>query len=537
MDTADNLVIRINHQDPITINLLTQRNPFLFSLEETSYLKIRANLSAGCSLAIEAYQVKQGERLMDNLKGIFVLDSGIEYLFSGGDLYYFPGRYKVIYTKGALTREFYFQVTFRHTITEEGYYRILSRIQSLLHDIVFNLNRKGVMRTDSESLPALSNNLERERRNFRNLLSHLLFSLDSELKTDYVPSSLPRKVDGKAIRKNLLHPKGKDASYARKKVLSYDTKENQNLKKRIQEAKKEFFLTYVLVEQRKKGMSMSSDMEENASAAMRLFHEKARKEKENNLLFLTELEKLLSEYLFLCNRFLNDERVKTISEIPILSFGGQNDALLKQKLDSIFEKKSDFVYKSSPKLFEYYGYYLLHKALEKDGYHLLQPESVDFLSFKENETFLCYENEERLITLLYGPFCKYFLQTEEKDVTVSINSKHKSPDFLLGVYDKKSGKLLFENVLEIKYIPLERFDNTPESEKDMISTFADYLQLGYLSKEEGLCTGVIRRVVALFLSREDTMIDYQNLHRIYLLGTDGLKDERMIELLQHLVIN
>lgn len=531
MDIADKLIYTINKKEARVVDLSREENNVLFTIEETSFLYVRMECSSKAEVKIEcdSYALRENETLFTD--GKLILGNRINYQISGGDLYYLPGQYKILYITANGTKEFYFRVCRNKELSQEGYYTIIQRIEQLLHGLVFDMRRKGNSQSTTYSLFALKDTLEKEYVPFRNELSYLLNHLNNDLKNAYVRSDSIGRMDSKAIKMNLTHPSYINKPISKKKEVTYDTLENRNLKKLIQEMKKELLLILISIDQKRNSIVFDDSEEEIQSHSKKMVKEKMEKDKTEMDTFLNGAENICQKYFSLCGRILNHPIMKSISDIPTRNYHSRKETELKKRIDDLLDSsKTAYRFKSSQQIFEYYGYYLIHNVLVQSCYQLIS--ELDFTSFRENDTCIYYESNDRIAAVYYGPYCENYLKTDRKDITVSVNSDHKSPDFIIRMYDKNNGQFLFENVFEVKYIPFWKVEAIKEKKDDIIDTASDYLQLGYLTENKELKLGVIHKVFVLFVAREEKVTDLNDLHRIYLLGVTGTENPKVETMLK-----
>lgn len=536
MDTADKLVCTINKDNPKFFDLNKIREGVLFSLEETGFLKLKSECDSDSKIYVEcdSYSVLDEVKIVNDV--MLELDNNIEYQLSGGDLYYLPGKYRILYHTSKGEKEFFFTVRRKKELTEEGYHNIIERIETLLHGLVFNLKRKGNSQSVTESLFALQDTLEKNYAPFRNELSYLLQHLNSDLKNSYVRSDSIGKMDYKSVRMNLTHPNYRNKPISKKKEVTYDIQENQNIKKEIKDMKNHLLLVLISIKAKRDAIRFETENKEETSHSKRMVKVKMEQDKTEADRFLEKTENICKKYFSLCGQFLNHPLMRQVKDIPIRKGYSRRDAELKKRIDELLDSsKTAYQYKSSQQVFEYYGFYFIHSALIESGYHILS--ELDFTSFRENDTSIYYESEDKVAVVYYGPYCENYLKTLGKDITVSINSQHKSPDFILRLYDKRTGEFLFENVLEVKYIPLWKVEAIQDKQEDIIETVSDYLQFGYLSENRELKLGVIHKVFVLFVSRTEQIIDKNNLHRIYFLGVNGTDCKKVEAFLKDNLLN
>ncbi len=535
MDTADKLVCNINYRTK-TFDLNKVNDPFLFVMEETGFLSLTCECSPGNEVQVEcdSYALLEKDKYLTD--GILKMENGIKYQISGGDLYYLPGLYRILFKTKKETKEFLFRISRNKELSEEGYHNIIERIEELIHGLIFDLRKKGKNQAATESLFALRDALEKEYLSFRNDLSYLLLHLSSDLKNAYVRSDSIGRIDCKAIRMNLTHPSYANKPISKKKEVTYDTLENRNIKKMIKDMKKELLLILIMIDQRRKAIVFEETETEESSNSKKMVKKKMRENKSNADNFLSETDDICRKYFTLCTNFLNHPNIRRVKDIKTRNFYSRKETELKKRIDELLDSsKTAYRYKSSQQIFEYYGYYLIHNVLVQSGYQLIS--ELDFTSFCENETCIYYESENRIAAVFYGPYCENYLKTTGKDITVSINSQHKSPDFIIRFYDKNNGDFLFENVFEVKYIPFRKLDTVKGKKEDIIETASDYLQFGYLSENKDLKLGVVHKVFVLFVAKSEQIIDMNDLHRIYLLGVDGTENEKVETFLKENLLN
>ncbi len=536
MDTADKLVYIINKENPKIIDLSRKSEGILFSFEETGFLFLRSECETGSRISVECNGYFLPDKGKTETDGLFEIENHVDYQFSGGDLYYLPGQYRILYCTSKGTKEFFFTVRRKKELTEDGYNNIIQRIENLLHGLVFDLKRKGNSQSVTESLFALQDTLEKNYISFRNELSYLLLHLDSDLKNSYVRSDSIGKMDYKSVRMNLTHPSYRNKPISKKKDVTYDIIENQNIKKEIQDMKNQLLLILISIKVKRNAILIETSVEEETSNSKKMVKEKMRQDKTEADSFLKKTEEICQKYFSLCGQFLNHPIMRQVKDIPMRKGYSRREAELKKRIDELLDSsKTAYQYKSSQQVFEYYGFYFIHSALMESGYHLLS--ELDFTSFRENDTCIYYESEDKVATVYYGPYCENYLKTLGKDITVSVNSKHKSPDFILRLYDRKSGNFLFENVLEVKYIPFWKVQAVKEKQEDIIDTASDYLQFGYLSENRELFLGVIHKVFVLFVSKTEQIVDKYDLHRIYFLGVNGTDCKKVESFLKENLLN
>ncbi len=535
MDIADKLIYTINKKEERVVDLSREESKVLFTIEETSFLYVRMECSSNANVKIECDTYTLGEKETRNTDGMLVLNNQIDYQLSGGDLYYLPGQYKILYTTSNGTKEFYFHVRRNKELSQEGYYTIIDRIEQLLHGLVFDMRKKGKTQSTTYSLFALKDTLEKEYEPFRNELSYLLNHLNNDLKNVYVRSDSIGRMDSKTIKMNLTHPSYINKPISKKKEMTYDTLENRNLKKMIQEMKNELLQIMISIDWKRENIVFDEE-EEIQSFSKKMVKEKMEKDKTEMDAFLNSVGAICQKYFSLCGRILNHPIMKTISDIPTRNYHSRKETELKKRIDDLLDSsKTAYRFKSSQQIFEYYGYYLIHNALSKSGYQLIT--ELDFTSFRENDTCIYYVSSNRIAAVYYGPYCENYLTTDKRDITVSVNSDHKSPDFIIRMYDKNTGEFLFENVFEVKYIPFWKVEAIKDKKEDIIETASDYLQFGYLTENAELKLGVIHKVFVLFVAKEEKVTDLNDLHRIYLLGVTGTDNQKVETFLHDNLLN
>lgn len=555
MVMQDRLTAYINKDRRTDILLSdTANKSLLFSIKETDYLSLCFETNKESKLFIECFQAEAENREVLIENGFLACNPLTKYRISGSQLYYLPGYYRIEYESGTIKKHFLFQVEHISQVSKDGFDKIIEHLEGILKGLVYNRQRDGMIIYDEDLFFPLYHNLKENYNSFQRLLRDTLFSMKEDIKTTYVLSSSYGKQDAKSIRKNLIHQTdGKQ--YIKKKILTYDTLENRLICYSLREFQRKLdqSISLLTIEKNKLHVSVSEDKESYDSVLKmqeeKLFSdrtlinkqlslESTLQDKNERTTLYEELYSLLCSYQRLCSLFFNDKRIKTIQSTYTPSFFKDDKAKkVKEIQKKIFaDRNVSASYRPASQLFEFYGYYMIHSALLDLGYVLEDTNVDNYSKFKENQSYFCYENEKRIIKVLYGPFCENFLNVKKKEKTVSINSNHCSPDFILEFYDKETNLFLKDIVLEVKYIPISRFDNSESFRKDIVETASDYLQLGYISKSQ-LQLGVVKKVFLLFPSKEEKIIDQKQLHYIYLLGMNVEKDVKDSLIYQYLKSN
>ncbi len=545
MAMSDKLFVTINKEEPIAFDLLKEKERILFSMNDTCHLRVSFHTDSNGRFSMQCYQAlneKKNKKITIE-KNILLLDKDVTYYVSGGsEYYYLPGVYCLYYECTTGKKTFYFEVKNNSVLGKDGFGNIIVRLESILQNITRELSRKGDVDSSEQSYPLLAHRLEENFPSFKELERRMLSCLKEDVVTVYGFFSSGRE-DYKTFRRNVTHPFSEKMT--KKKRLSYDSNENRFLKYRMNAFKRKISsLLNSLKEQevknhllQKEGMEKQEELtkkrEENLYMDARLSKEDLVLQKKQNELrgedkVISGLMEILMRYYRICGSFLQDERIKKVRLLSTPSYLSSSPMAkeIRDMQKKIFPDKDKVSYKPARELFELYGYYLIHTALMELGY---QKTDQSLSVLKENESFFVYESEQRMVKVLYGPFCKDFLTNKEMDCTVSINSHHRSPDFIMEVYDSNTNVFLFDLVLEIKYIPIFKFEEKPDLKKDILLTASDYLQFGFVSSE-GLRVGAVRKVMILFPSLEEKIDDYLSFHKIYLLGIDMNKetDESMV---------
>ncbi len=540
MAMSDKLYVTVNREETKIFDLEKEKEKILFSMTDTSHLRISFHTEKNSSLSMQCYQAlnENTKKRMSIEKDTLTLESDVTYKVSGGNEYYYlPGIYSFSYESKTAKKTFYFEVKNISVLGKDGFDNIISRLEDILKNITRELSREGDVDSLEQSYPLLTHRLEENLLSFKNLERRMLSSLKEEVVTVYGYFPAGRE-DYKTFRRNITHPFSEKLT--KKKGLSFDSKENQLLKYRMNAFKRKvsFLLNSLKEKETRNHLSLYKANEE---------YEKLTKRREEHLYMDVRLSKqdivlqkkmnelqeerqglhslidILMKYNHVCDAFLQDDRIKKITLLSTPSYLSSSPMAkeIREMQKKIFPDKEKVSYKPARELFELYGYYLIHTALMELGYQKVSQLGSSFL--KENETSFVYESETRMVKVLYGPFCKDFLTNKEMDCTVSINSQHRSPDFIMEVYDIETNMFLFDLILEIKYIPIFKFNAKEDLKKDILLTASDYLQFGFVSKE-GLRVGAVRKVMILFPALNEKVEDYLSFHKIYLLGIDMNKD-------------
>ncbi len=541
MAMSDKLFVIINKEEPKSFDLGKEKERILFSMTDTCHLRVSFHTDSNSRFSMQCYQAlnEKKNKKVTIEKDIFSLANDVVYLVSGGsEYYYLPGIYCLCYENSMCKKTFYFEVKNNSVLGKDGFGNIVARLESILQNITRELSREGDVDSLEHSYPLLVNRLEENLPSFRELERRMISCLKEDVVTVYGYFPAGRE-DLKTFRRNITHPFSEKMT--KKKGLSFDSKENRILKYQMNSFKRRVsFLLNSLKEKMTRNSLLQRDgdveharlskqREEHLYMDIRLSEESLVLQKKRNELqgeekVLSDLADILMKYHRICDSFLQDERIKKVTLISTPSFLSCTPAAkeIRDMQKKIFPDKDKVSYKPARELFELYGYYLIHTALMELGYQKVS-QSLSASALKENESFFVYESEQRMVKVLYGPFCKDFLSNKEKDCTVSINSHHRSPDFIMEVYDMEKKTFLFDLVLEIKYIPIFKFDEKQDLKKDILLTASDYLQFGFVS-DEGLRVGAVRKVMVLFPSLEEKIDDYLSFHKIYLLGIDMNKE-------------
>lgn len=540
MAMSDKFFVTINKGEPVSFDLAKEKERILFAMNDTCHLSVSFHTDKSSFLSMQCYQARNEKKNKKVVieKDTLVLENGETYKVSGGNEYYYlSGIYCLKYESSTCKKTFYFEVKNNSVLGKDGFGNIISRLENILQNITRELSREGDVDSSEQSYPLLTHRLEENLLSFKNLERRMISNLKEDVVTLY--GSFPSgREDNKTFRRNITHPFSKKMT--KKKGLSFDSKENQLLKYQMNAFKRKVsFLLNTLKERKTKNQlildqaneereMLSKQREEHLYMDVRLSKQDLVLQKKMNELqdekhCIDSLIEILMKYNHVCDSFLMDERMKkvTLLSTPFYISSSPMANEIREMQKKIFPDKDKVSYKPARELFELYGYYLIHTALMELGYRKAGQSGSSFL--KENETSFFYENDRRMVKVLYGLFCKDFLANKEMDCTISINSNHRSPDFIMEVYDMEKNAFLFDLILEIKYIPFFKFSERQDLQKDILLTASDYLQFGFVSKE-GLKVGAVRKVMILFPALAEKVEDYLSFHKIYLLGIDMNKD-------------
>jgi hypothetical protein len=534
---SDSLIVHYQHHKQ-TINLSTiKADSVLFSFLENDHIQLEFFADRGANLEVECFYFQKTEKdpINNCPETVLRINQYESYFISTGqvDVGYFPGKYQIIY-KDRLQREkkFFFVVKSHNSTSNDGLATMISRLENLIHSLTVDLLHTGKNQFNSNhpNLFSLKQNLEDEYPNFKKRINMISEQMEPEIQTTYIRSNRPGRINGKSVILSLRKCSNQDELIIRKKSFSYDTKKNQAIKKILSALQRNLknWHSEILSNAVKIHMEMENSANiEFQSKSKQSFTKEEVRNLNGQYAFHIQLQDILEKYLNCIRNILASPTCNQISDISAIDPSSRRYfavAQLQKECQKLTHNDTNYnvQYIRSIKLFEYYGFYILNRLLQESGFTLLSSNVKSFLDFRENHAKFLYEGENSKVKVLYGPFCDDFFSVEDKDVPVSVNSGHKSPDYILQFYDRKDEHLLYQVVVETKYIALDKM--TKEKEYDIQKTALDYLQLGYLDSNGQLLTGTIKKVILLYPSKQETLIDFKKRDRIYFVGIDIEKE-------------
>lgn len=542
-------------------NKLEQRHIFLnhisdgqevFHFRENDTIDIQLDKDCSAEVLLEcpqAYVLTDGgeSRNVECPRNTLRLEPGVKYLISGGQnsLGYYAGEYEIAFRQDGKEIKASFFVMPIQGSSKQGQEWMVERLESVLSGISFDYLSSDVSQEKKgNSVSAFYQLLDSEYRHFKAMITRFFLHMEPVSENEYVLSENLSRQDAKSIRLSMMKPIKPGKKYVRKKKFSYDTEINRSVKRSLLSLQR--FLKKKWNEMVEKKMEYQNTMlriEEDMNEAYKAIdiqYSMSFKKKEKNHIRALESKKegyqnkadfidglllRIDDYLIFVQSLLQKPEMRNldIQERTPLSHGNDiTQRYLKSFLSKLEEGKSEtgFRLKKAALLFEYYGYYLLDHLLRDKGFELMESNVESFLDFSEDHSVFLYSDGETKIRLSYGKFCPEVLKSKG-DETVTLNSYHHSPDYLLEYFDK-DGKLIREYVLEVKYMPYKNLMG--KASEDIQETLFDYLQLGYLNKENNLDIGKMDKVFLIFPCLNDTISFSEKWGKLFYLGINLEKE-------------
>lgn len=548
----DNMEFLQNNYTPVTIslsNIQDQSCIFSFKENDTVYLKIHPDCKAIVSLECpQAYYLSEDNQwlALECPRNLLKLKPGIQYLISGGEksLGYFSGKHEITVETEQKSIHAFFDVQCISGVSKAGQDSMIQRLESMISGISFDIfhfsEKEDKTSTDSDTFFSMFEKLRSEYERFRIKMEWFVIHMEQECRNDYVRSDNLSRQDAKSVRLSLMKPAKYGKRFVRKKNFSYDTPLNRRTKRtllafyrflklkerEIQDKKATFILIVNECDEEIKKANRNKKIKfSSADKILETNHIKSLDAKRNHyfqsIKYINGLLEWIEKYIDSVFFFLQKDEFKEVDAGNEYQSYLRVDALEKYLRDLMHQIQSkpkknqaSHIRLKSSLLFEYYGFYLLDMALKDKGYFLSSTNVNSFLDFTENQSVFYYQNQNEKVRVLYGKYCQN-IQKAGKEETVSINSRHTSPDYLLEYYDINSGKLKKQVVLEVKYIPYRNIIG-PLNE-DITYTLFDYMQLGYLDKDNHLDLGKVDKVILIFPMIIPTELP-EKWDRIYYLG-------------------
>lgn len=568
----DNLELLQNNYAPVIILLSSiedQGQAFSFKENDTVYLRLSQDSKAVVTLECpQAYFLSTDHEWLplECPRNALVLKPGLQYLISGGEksLGYFSGKHEITIESDGKTVHSSFDVQCISGVSKAGQESMVQRLESLISGIsldVFHFAKKEEdAEQDSENFQSLFEKLSSEYARFKIKMERFFLHMEQECRNEYIRSDDFSRPDIKSLRLSLTKPLIYGRKFARRKVFSYDTPINRRAKKNLlifyrflrtkeqelQEKKATFLLIVKECGEEIKKASINCKIKfSKTERILETNHIKSlgakKKRYFQSIAYIDKLLEWIGKYLDSVFAYLQREELKEVevsNEYQSYLRVGASEKYLKDLMNYIQtqsdRRQSSHIRLKSSLLFEYYGFFLLNQALKEKGYSLSSTNVNSFLDFTENQSVFYYEKLDEKVRVQYGKYCQN-VQKAGKEETVSVNSRHTSPDYLLEFFDSESGKLKKQVILEVKYIPYRNIIG-PLNE-DITSTLFDYMQLGYLDKDSRLDLGKVDKVILIF-----PMIASKELpekwNRIYYLGInleEELSESESFEKLKTLI--
>ena len=552
MPMQGSLILTQNQLEPryIFLNrILEGQEVFRFRENDTIDIQLDQDCKTEALLECpQAYVLTDGEnRNVECPRNTLQLKPGVIYQISGGSksLGYYAGEYEILFRQDGKEIKARFCVMPIHGSSKQGQEWMVERLESILSGISFDyLSSDASQEKKGNSASAFYQLLDFEYRHFKAMMTRFFLHMEPVSENEYVLSENLSRQDSKSIRLSLVKPTKPGKKYVRKKTFSYDTEINRSVKRSLlslqrflkkkwnemAEKKLEYQNTILRIEDEMAEAYKAIDSQYSMSFKKKeMNHIRALKSKKEDYQtkseFIDGLLLRIDDYLIFIQSLLQKTEMRSLDIHERTSLSPGNDITqryMKGFLSKLEDGKSETGYrlKKAALLFEYYGYYLLDHLLKDKGFELMESNVESFLDFSEDHSEFVYSDGEERIRLSYGKFCPEVLKSKG-DETVTLNSYHHSPDYLLECFDKDD-RLIREYVLEVKYMPYKNLMG--QASEDIQETLLDYLQLGYLNKEKNLDIGKMDKVFLIFPCLNDAISFSEKWGKLYYLGINLEKE-------------
>lgn len=198
-----------------------------------------------------------------------------------------------------------------------------------------------------------------------------------------------------------------------------------------------------------------------------------------------------------------------------------------------------FANKTTPALFETFVYVLIIRGiLEPLGFSLVDEDKVNYQVRMSTAGTITLKNDGIYCDVIYEHTARSIRDFDDTDSSeyCSINSNHRSPDFILSFY--RGGEIPFAaTIVEVKWRALRKIYN-PEEEIEVEKQLYDYLQMGYYDNFTGkVIRGIVTCVFAIYPDADPkyTVLANKDITLLGIKPCEEMSDEKPITYLKEVI--